>query len=273
MTRGKIHHTAIVDPRAEIGSDVEIGPFSVVGPEAKIGNNTVLQSHVVMEGTVAIGSGNFIGHGAIIGAAPQDLSFSADRKTKVEIGKDNVIREYCTVHRGTVEGSATKIGSKNFLMAGAHIGHNCEIGNNVIIANNCLLGGYVRVDDGAFLGGGCVFHQFMHVGRLAIAQGASAFSKDIPPFVIAAERNYVFGLNVIGMRRAGFSPQDRDEIKAAFRLIYKSGLNISQALEKANTMKVGAAAREFFDFIADAKKRGICPLKRGERDQKEMTEI
>ena len=148
-------------------------------------------------------------------------------------------------------------------MAGAHVGHNCEIGNNVIIANNCLLGGHVRVGDAAFLGGGCVFHQHMSVGRLAITQGASAFSKDIPPFVIAAERNYIFGLNVIGLRRAGFSAKDRDEIKAAFKLIYASGLNVSEALKKTPEMKFGDAAREFIDFIANAKKRGICPLKRG----------
>jgi UDP-N-acetylglucosamine acyltransferase len=217
----------------------------------------------VIEADVIIGSDNVVDHAAIIGTAPQDLSFSAERKTRVEIGNENVIREHCTIHRGSAEGSVTKIGDKNFLMAGAHVGHNCEIGNSVIIANNCLLGGYVRIGDGAFLGGACVFHQYMSVGRLAITQGASAFSKDIPPFVIAAERNYVFGLNVVGLRRAGFSAKDRDEIKAVFKLIYASELNISQALEKAGTMKFGAAAREFLDFIASAKKRGICPLKRG----------
>src|SRR5437588_12498983 len=133
-------------------------------------------------------------------------------------------------------------------MAGANVGHNCEIGNNVIIANNCLLGGHVRVGDGAFLGGACVFHQHMCVGRFAITQGASAFSKDIPPFVIAAERNYIFGLNVIGLRRAAFSAKDRDEIKAAFKLVYTSGLNIGQAIENAATLKLGPAAQEFLDF-------------------------
>ena len=259
----KIHPTAIVDPSAQIGADVEIGPFAVIGAQVQIGDRTVVQSHAVIEGEVAIGVGNFIGHGAIIGAPPQDLSFSPDRKTKVDIGNDNVTREYCTIHRGSAEGSTTKIGDKNFLMAGAHVGHNCEIGNNVIIANDCLLGGHVRIGDGAFLGGACVFHQHMCVGRLALTQGASGFSKDIPPFVIAAEVNYVFGLNMVGLRRAGFSAQDRDEIKAAFKLLYTSGLNTSQALEKAKTMKLGAAAREFFDFVANAKKRGICALKRG----------
>jgi UDP-N-acetylglucosamine acyltransferase len=259
----KIHPTAIVDPGAQIGTDVEIGPYSIIGANVVIGERSTIQSHVVMEGAVEIGMGNFVGHGAIIGAAPQDLSFAPERKTRVDIGDRNVIREYCTIHRGTAEGSATTVGDQNFLMAGAHLGHNCAIANNVIIANNCLLGGYVRVDDGAFLGGACVFHQHMHVGRLALAQGASAFSKDIPPFVIAAERNYVFGLNTVGLRRAGLSAQDRDGIKAAFKLLYTSGLNVAQAIEEAATRNLGGAAHEFFEFVANAKKRGICPLKRG----------
>src|SRR6266571_1858958 len=258
MSGAKIHPTALLDAGARLGDDVEIGPFSIIGPEVVIGDDTIVQSHVVIEGEVAIGTRNFIGHGAVIGAPPQDVSFTPERKTRVEIGNDNVIREYCTIHRGSAEGSATKIGDKNFLMAGAHLGHNCTIGNNVIIANNCLLGGHVRVNDGAFLGGGCVFHQHMCVGRLAITQGASAFSKDIPPFAIAAERNYVFGLNIVGLRRAGFSAKDRDEIKAAFKLIYTSCLNTAQAFKKAKTMKFGSAAREFLDCVATAKKRGIC---------------
>ena len=263
----KIHPAAIVDPAAKLGADVEIGPFSIVGPHATIGEKTIVQSHVVIEGEVAIGSGNFIGHGAIIGAPPQDVSFSPERKTKVEIGNDNVIREYCTIHRGSPEGSATKIGDKNFLMAGAHIGHNCVIGNNVVIANNCLLAGHVRVDDGAFLGGGSTFHQHMHVGRLVMVQGSSAFGKDLPPFVIAAERNSIFGVNVVGLRRAGFSQKDREEIKAAFKLVYLSGLNVSEALNKATTKEFRGPAREFLDFVANAKKRGICPLKRSASEE------
>jgi UDP-N-acetylglucosamine acyltransferase len=263
MTDTKIHPTAIIDPAAQIGIDAEIGPFSIVGPQVTIGEKTIVQSHVVIEGQVTIGSGNLIGHGAVIGTPPQDVSFSSDRKTKVAIGNNNIIREYCTIHRGTAENSATKIGDKNFLMAGAHIGHNCEIGNNVIIANNCLLAGYVLVDDGAFLGGGSTFHQFVHIGRLVMVQGSSGFGKDLPPFVVAAERNCVFGLNIVGLRRAGFSAKDREGIKAAFKLVYLSGLNISQAIEKAATMKLSTPAREFLDFVANAKKRGICPLKRG----------
>jgi len=264
MSDAKIHATAIVDQGAQLGADVEIGPFSMIGPQAMIGDKSIVHSHVVIEGNVVIGTGNFIGQGAIIGTPPQDLSFSPERKTKVEIGNDNVIREYCTIHRGSPEGSVTKIGDKNFLMAGAHLGHNCEIGNNVIIANNCLLAGHVRVDDAAFLGGGSTFHQHMHVGRLVMVQGSSAFGKDLPPFVVAAERNAVFGVNVVGLRRAGFNTQDREEIKTAFKLVYTSGLNISQALKKAAAIKFAAPAREFLDFVGNAKKRGVCPLKRSE---------
>ncbi len=164
----KIHKTAIVDPKAKIAADVAIGPYAVIGANVVIGERSTIESHVVIDPNVTIGAGNFVGHGAIIGTAPQDLSFSPERKTCVAIGNENVIREYCTIHRGSPEGSVTKIGDKNFLMANAHVGHNCEIGNNVIIANNCLLGGYVSVGDGAFLGGACVFHQQMCVGRLAI---------------------------------------------------------------------------------------------------------
>jgi UDP-N-acetylglucosamine acyltransferase len=148
----------------------------------------------------------------------------------------------------------------------ANVHPEARIGNNVVIANNCLLAGHVRVDDGAFLGGGSTFHQFMHIGRLVMVQGSSAFGKDLPPFVVAAERNYVFGLNIVGMRRAGLSANDRNEIKEAFKLVYLSGLNTSQALDKAATIIFGTPAREFLDFVASAKKRGICPLKRGAGD-------
>ncbi|PYK89975.1 MAG: acyl-ACP--UDP-N-acetylglucosamine O-acyltransferase [Verrucomicrobia bacterium] len=192
-----------------------------------------------------------IGSGAKIGA-----------NVEIEIGEGNVIREQCTVHRGTTADSATKIGDENFLMANAHVGHNCVIGNKVIVANNVLLGGYVMVNDQAFLGGGSVFHQNMRVGRLAIVQGGSAFGKDIQPFVIAAERNYVFGLNTIGLRRAGFSREQRDEIKRAFKLLYLSGLNTRQALERSREMKWTQLGREFFDFVEKTGKRGICPYRR-----------
>ncbi len=260
-----IHSTALIDSKAQLGSDVEIGPYSVIGPQVVIGNKSVIGSHVVIEGDVQMGEHNVIGHGAIIGSAPQDLAFNFQTRSGVRIGNNNAIREHCTIHRGTAEGSATTIGDKNFLMVGAHVGHNCAIGNNVIIANNCLLGGYVEIQDNAFLGGGCVFHQFIHVGRLAITQGGSAFSVDVPPFVMAALLNYAIGLNVVGLKRASFTRDEREELKAAFKLIYTSGLNTSQALTSAAEKQWGKAAREFFDFIAGAKKRGICAYRGSDR--------
>ena len=253
-----IHPTALIDAKAQLAADVEIGPYSIIGAHVVVGKQSRIGSYVVLEGDVEMGEHNVIGHGAIIGTAPQDLSFSFQTRSGVRIGNNNIIREHCTIHRGTAEGSMTTIGSKNFLMVGAHVGHNCTIGSNVIIANNCLLGGYVEVQDNAFLGGGCVFHQFIRVGRLAITQGGSAFSVDIPPFVMAALLNYAIGLNVVGLKRAGLAREERDELKAAFKLIYTSGLNTSQALARAAERDWDAAAREFFDFIAGAKKRGIC---------------
>jgi UDP-N-acetylglucosamine acyltransferase len=252
----RIHPTAIVDERAQLGAEVEIGPFSIIGAEAIIGEKCVMQSHVVIEGPVQMGASNLIGHGAIIGAAPQYLGFQAQTKSRVEIGNANVIREYCTMHRGATEGSATALGDGNFIMVGVHVGHDCRIGNGVVITNNSLLAGYVRIDDRAVIGGGTRFHQSIRIGRLVMAEGE--FWKNIPPFLIAG-RNHVFGVNIIGLRRAGFSAADRDEIKRAFKLLYKSGLNTSQACEKAAELEFSPVGREFFDFVANAGKRGIVP--------------
>lgn len=250
----KIHQTAIVDAGAQIGAEVEIGPYSIVGPEAVIGDKSVIQSHVVIEGPVQMGTGNFVAHGSIIGSAPQDLSFQPQTKSRIEIGNGNVIREHCTIHRGATEGSATVLGDGNFLMVGSHVGHDCKIGNGVIIVNDCLLAGHVRIDDRAFIGGGSRFHQGIRIGRVVMAEGR--FTKNLPPFVIAA-KNQVFGVNILGLRRAGFSPADRDEIKRAFKLLYKSGLNTKQALENAAESEFGLVGREFFEFVAEAGKRGI----------------
>ena len=258
-----IHLTAIIGSGAKIGANVEIGPHCIVGGAVTIGDDCVIGANVVIEGEVSIGRGNHIGHGAMIGGEPQDVSFSPTTRSRVEIGDKNLIREYCTIHRGTTEESATKIGDENFLMVGVHIGHNCNIGNKVIIANNVLLAGNVEILDQAFIGGGTTFHQNMRVGRLVMVQGSSAFGKDLPPFTLAAERNLVFGLNIVGLRRAEFSAAQRDEIKRAFKLLYLSGLNTRQALEKSRETKWTEVGREFFDFVSEAiTTRGICPLKR-----------
>lgn len=250
----KIHSTAIVDPTAKIASDVAIGPYAVIGAGVVIGERSTIESHVVIEAGVTMGSGNFVGHGAIIGTAPQDLSFSPERKTYVAIGNENVIREHCTIHRGAKEGGVTILGDRNFLMVGTHVGHDCRVGNGVVIANNSLMGGHVRIDDGAFIGGGSRFHQGIQLGRLVMAEGR--FTKNLPPFLSAA-KNQVYGMNIVGLRRAGFSQAERDEVKRAFKLLYKSGLNTKQALEKSGEAGFGPIGREFFDFVAEAGKRGI----------------
>ena len=254
----KIHKTAIVDEKAQVGADVEIGPHTIIGAGAVIGEKSVIQSHVVIEGRVQMGAGNFIGHGAIIGAAPQVLGFPAQTKSTVEIGNANVIREYCTIHRGATEGSATVLGDGNFIMVGVHIGHDCRIGDGVVLTNNSLLAGHVRIDDRAVIAGGTRFHQSIRIGRVVMAEGK--FWKNLPPFLVA-RRNHVFGVNIIGLRRAGFSAADRDEIKRAFKLLYKSGLNKSQACAQAAELEFGALGREFFDFVANVGKRGIAPYR------------
>jgi len=250
----KIHPTAIVDAGAEIAAEVEIGPYSIVGAGAVIGENCVIESHVVIEGSVKMGTGNVIGHGTVIGSFPQDLTFQAQTKSGIEMGDGNVIREHCTVHRSAKESGVTILGDKNFLMAGTHVGHDSRIGSGVVIANNSLLGGHVRIDDGAFVGGGSRFHQGIRIGRLVMAEGR--FTKNLPPFLSAA-KNQVYGMNVIGLRRAGFSQAERDEVKRAFKLLYKSGLNTKQALEKVAEAEFGPIGREFFDFVTEAGKRGI----------------
>jgi len=250
----KIHPTAIIDPAAQLGADVIIGPYSVIGAGAVVGEKCTIQAHVVIEGSVKMGAGNFVGHGAIIGAIPQDLSFDPAIQSSVEIGAGNTIREYCTIHRGSTEGSATVLGDGNFLMVGTHVGHNCSLGNAVVIANDCLLAGHVRIDDRAFVGGGSRFHQGIRMGRLVMAEGR--FTQNLPPFLSAA-KNQVYGMNIVGLRRADFSAADRDEIKRAFKLLYRSGLNTKQALAKAAETEFGPIGREFFDFVANAGKRGI----------------
>ena len=256
----KIHPTAIVDPSAQLGADVEIGPYAVISAEAIIGDRCRIQAHVVIEGSVRMGPDNFVGYGAIIGGTPQDLTFDPKTQSSVEIGQGNTIREYCTIHRGSAEGTATKIGDGNFLMVANHIGHNCVIGNGVVMANDCLLAGYVQIDDRAFIGDGSRFHQGIRMGRLVMAEGR--FTQNLPPFLSAA-KNEVFGMNIVGLRRANFSQAERDEIKRAFKLLYRGGLNTKQALEQAAQAEFGPIGREFFDFVANAGKRGIVQYGRG----------
>ena len=254
-----IHPSAFVHPDAQIDPTAIIEPYAVIDGPVVIGARSRIQSHAVITGPVTIGTDNVIGYGAVVGGFPQDLSFRPDNTSLVQIGDHNVIREHCTIHRGTKPGSSTVLGSRNFLMAGAHAGHNVEIGNHVILANNVLLGGYATVGDRAFLGGGSVVHQFTRIGSIALLQGMTAVSKDIPPFTIAAGRNSVVALNVVGLKRAGFNLALRKEATHAFRLLYRSGLNSAQAREEASKQAWSPEILPFWAFLA-ASKRGVCAL-------------
>jgi UDP-N-acetylglucosamine acyltransferase len=256
-----IHPTAIVDPNAQIDGDVEIGPYVLIEGSVCISSGTEIQGHAVISGSVSIGRNNRIGFGSVLGAFPQDLSYNPTARSGVEIGDNNILREYCTIHRGTKEGTNTRVGSNNLLMVGAHLGHNTWLGDNVILANNALLGGYVEIHNRVFVGGGSVVHQFTRMGELSLMQGLSAISKDVPPFAIEAGRNTVAAINVIGLRRAGFGPALRNEAKDAFNLFYRSGLNATQAAKEAAQRSWSREISTFWEFVASSK-RGICSMAR-----------
>jgi UDP-N-acetylglucosamine acyltransferase len=257
-----IHPTAIIDPLARLGKGVTIGPYAVLEGEVTLGEGCVVQSHAVITGKVTMGQKNHVGYGAIIGGWPQDFSFNPKVNSGVVIGDHNTFREYSTIHRGTAEGTFTVVGSGNFLMGGVHLGHNVKLGDNIVIANNCLLAGHVEVGNRAFLGGGSVFHQFMRIGEFAMVRGGCRFGQDIPPYLIATGENCVAGLNVVGLRRNNFTSEQRAELKAAFKLLYLSGLNVSQALEEAARRPWSAEGKAFFEFVAKAEKRGLCRVER-----------
>lgn len=255
-----IHPTAVIAPEAQLGANVRVGAYAVIEGAARVGDDCVIEAHAVIREYVAMGPNNLVGYGAVLGADPQDLSFDPATRSFVRIGAENKIREYCTLHRGTTEGASTTVGDRCFLMVGTHLGHDVQLGDGVILANNVLLGGHVQIADRVFIGGGTVVHQYTKIGRLAICQGLSGFSKFVPPFVIAAQVNGVAGLNIVGLRRAGFTVEQRAEIKAAFDLLYRSGLNVSQALAAAGERSWQEAAGEFWRFIRGATGKGICDL-------------
>jgi UDP-N-acetylglucosamine acyltransferase len=189
----------------------------------------------------------------------------------VLIGDNNRIREYATIHRGTKEGTLTKVGNGCFLMVGCHLGHNAEIGDSVVLVNNVLLAGYVQVGDGAVLGGGSVFHQFMRIGKKAMVSGGSQFNKDIPPYTMAKLYNILAGLNVVGLRRAGISAESRADLQRAFHLIFRGNQTISAALDSARERQWGPEATEFLDFVASSK-RGCCTTHRSRQQSNEQEE-
>ncbi|HEY8964876.1 MAG TPA: acyl-ACP--UDP-N-acetylglucosamine O-acyltransferase [Candidatus Methylacidiphilales bacterium] len=256
MPASLIHPTASISPTARLGAHVRVGPGAQIDDDCIIGDECEIRAHAVVTGGAVLGKANQIGYGAIIGAEPQDTAFK-NEPSRVVIGDRNVIREYVTIHRGTKAGTETRLGDGNFLMVGCHVAHNCKIGSGVIVVNNVLLGGYVEVEDRAFLGGGAVVHQFVRIGELAIIRGRSALGKDLPPYFMGCEVNEVSGLNRIGMRRAGLGQDVRLNLTRAYKFLYRSGMNISQALEAIEKELQGPEIEKLVKFIRNSQ-RGIC---------------
>lgn len=252
-----IHPTAIIAPGAEVDSSCDIGPYSVIDANVKLGANCRVGPHVHLTGHTLIGANNAFHAGAVIGDAPQDAKYNRADPTRLRIGDNNVFREHVTVHRSNKLAEDTIIGSGNFLMAHSHVGHNSILGNNIIVANGALIAGHVTIDDRAFISGNCLIHQFVRVGTLALMQGGSAISKDLPPYTIARGDNGICGLNVIGLRRAGVGAADRAELKRLYHALFRSTLPFRHAVDAAMTDFRSPTATAMLDFVR-ASKRGVC---------------
>lgn len=251
-----VHPTAIIHPDAKLHPTVRVGPYAVIDGGVELGADCLVGPQVHLTGVTRIGANNRFHTGCVIGDAPQDLKYK-DEPTGLRIGDGNVFREHVTVHRSNTLSDDTVIGSNGLFMAHCHVGHNSIVGNSVILANGATLGGHVTLGDRAFLSGNCLVHQFVRIGPLALMQGGSGISKDLPPFCIARGKNRVCGLNVIGLRRAGFSASDRLELKQLYRLIFREGRALREALAEAQTRFMSAPAKTFIEFAA-ATKRGLC---------------
>ena len=257
-----IHSTAIIDARAQIDPTAEIGPYAIIDGPAQIAAGVKVLAHAQLVGKVTVGAGTIIGRAAIIGGEPQDLGFDPLADSEVVLGTENTIREHVTIHRGSKPGGVTRIGDRNFLMAGSHLAHDVVLGNNNIIANAALLAGHIQVGNNTFIGGGAVFHQFIRIGDFCVVQGNGGFGKDIPHYCAAQRINRVTGLNVIGLRRNGFTSEDRAAIKALFHTLFCSGRNLSEAVAEAATHEWPEKARRLLEFVQAPSKKGVCPVRR-----------
>ncbi len=253
-----IHPTVIVDPKTEISSDAEIGPYTIIGENVSIGSGTVIGSHVVIEPDVTIGPDCQIFQYAAIGAPPQSLKYKGER-TYIKIGRGTIVREFVTIHRGTeFGGGITQIGEECFLMAYTHIAHDCIIGRKVVMSNNATLAGHITIGDYATVGGLSAIHQFVNVGDYAFIGGKSAVVKDIPPFVIAAgDRAKLHGLNTVGLKRQGFSRKTLSELKKVYRIVFRIGITLNEAIERVNAeVEQIPEVVNFVEFIKSSE-RGI----------------
>lgn len=251
-----IHSTAAVDPRAEIDASAEIGPFVVIDGPVRIGARTRVMAHAFLTGDSVLGADNVVHPGAIIGHEPQDLAYRG-APTGLRIGDRNVIREHAEIHRATQEGTLTIVGSDNYLMSHAHIAHNCRVGDHTIICSGALVAGHVVVDDQAFVSGNCVVHQHVRIGRLAILRGLSRTSRDVPPFAIMDGTHTVRGLNRVGLRRSGFDRARTRALQDAFRILFRSRLNLREALARVEAEVRSDDVAELVAFIR-ASKRGVA---------------
>ena len=252
-----IHRTAIVDPTAHLGADVAVGPYAIVGPHVTVGERTSIAAHVVIERNTRVGAGVKIGYGTVIGSDPQDLKYKGE-ETWVEIGAGTIIREYCTINRGSTATGKTTVGERCFLMTYVHVAHDCVIGNDVIIANGVQMAGHVTVDDRAIISGLTPIHQFVRIGTYAFVGGASRVNQDVPPYTKAVGNPvHLYGLNSVGLQRAGFTPDVKLALKRAYRLLFNSDLTVSQGIARARVELPQVPEVETFLHFIEASQRGV----------------
>jgi UDP-N-acetylglucosamine acyltransferase len=258
----QIHPTAVVDSRAELGPDVVVGPFCIVEAGAVLGDGCRLEARAIVKGRTTIGCNNEIGEGAVIGGKAQHLHVH-DPGGTVAIGSHNRIRENVTIHRGWHNDATTTIGDHNMLMVGSHVGHDSRVGNHCVLVNHVLLGGHVQVDDRAYIGGASAVHQFCRIGRLAMIGGLAKVTQDVPPFVMVegGMNSQVIGLNKIGLRRNGYSPEQILQLKAAYRVIYREGRRWTEVLDILKAEFSDGPAALFQDFLTTGK-RGFVQERR-----------
>ena len=262
-TATSVHPTAVVDPRARLATGVEIGPYAVIGAEVELGEGCRIGPHVVIDGRVRMGRDNRVFPGACIGLEPQDLKYGG-AATEVVIGDGNTIRECVTINRATAEGERTSLGSGNLLMAYSHIGHNCQLGDRIVIANGVAVAGHVVIGDRAVIGGVLGIHQFVHIGTLAMVGGMSRIDRDCPPFMtVEGHPGRVRGLNRIGLRRSGVASREGGaelrQLQEIWTLLYRSDLVLADALDRARLQPLLAAPQELCSFL----EASISPGRRG----------
>jgi UDP-N-acetylglucosamine acyltransferase len=265
-----IHPTAVIDQEAWLADDVQVGPYAIIQGPVEVGPECVIEAHACLCGPLSMGPNNFVGHGAILGKSPQHRGYQGE-PTSVRIGEGNVFREFVTVHRGTVEGrGVTLIGDRNMFMTGSHLGHDVRVGDGCTIVNSALVAGHVVLGDGCILSGHTAIQQRVQIGRLAMLGGMGSTSKDIPPFILQQGQNCVTALNIIGLRRAGFSSDTIDALRQAFRIFFREGRTQTGALERIEA-DLGSVSEvcEFVTFIRESK-TGINPMRSRGRAQRNL---